>query len=298
MLNPLVPAALQWLRLGYSVVPIRTGEKRASSHWQGWQHTRMTEAQAIRAFNAPNIGGVALVCGALSNLTVLDFDGDTGAEALEVLEPLIPHGTPRVGTGGGGIHLYFAHNLERLQVWHYQGARAGEIRGEGGYVLAPPSGHPSGIAYQWLEELRALQPMPEALRAAILPTPVTVQPMLETSSQFNNNGRIWLDRALARVPAYGRNNSGLWLACQLRDDRIPQETAQGLLLEFAALVSKQGAHVYTEREALASLQQAYRRNARGAAVNASRPSSLHRGKGATSSPSFNERMRSRFGGAQ
>jgi Bifunctional DNA primase/polymerase, N-terminal len=260
----------------------------------------MSQAQAEVAFNAPNIGGVALVCGALSNLTVLDFDGDTGAAALEALEPLIPQGTPRVGTGGGGIHLYFAHNLERLQVWHYQGARAGEVRGEGGYVLAPPSGHPSGISYQWLEELRELQPMPETLRAAILPAPVTVQPVLETSSQVNNNGRIWLDRALARVPAYGRNNSGLWLACQLRDDRIPQGEAQTLLLEFAHLVSKQGAHVYTEREALASLRQAYQRGARGSAVNTSPPSSPnpHRVKGATSSPSFNERMRSRFGGAQ
>jgi hypothetical protein len=295
-MTDLTQAALDWLRLGYSVVPIRAGEKRASSHWQSWQHTRMTEAQAQRAFNAPNIGGVALVCGALSNLTVLDFDGDTGAEALEALEPLIPHGTPRVGTGGGGIHLYFAHHLERLQVWHFCGARAGEIRGEGGYVLAPPSGHPSGIAYQWLEELRMPQPMPEALLAAILPAPVTAQPVLEPSSQFNNNGRIWLDRALARIPAYGRNNSGLWLACQLRDDRIPQESAQGLLLEFAALVKGQGAHVYTEREALASLQQAYRRNARRSAVNLSRSSRPHGVQ--NSSLSFQTRMRLRFGGAQ
>ncbi len=289
----LLPAALEWLRFGFSVVPIRAGEKRAASAWQAWQREPMSEVRAQREFSAPNIGGVALVCGALSNLTVLDFDGDAGALALEVLEPLIPLGTPRVGTGGGGTHLYFAHSGEGVHVWHWNRARAGEVRGEGGYVLAPPSMHPSGVSYQWLEEFKPLEPMPAVLKAAILPKPVSqVVPIVAASqAHHQHTGRIWLERALARVGAHGRNHSGLWLACQLRDDQLTKTQAQSVLLEFAQTVRELGAHVYSDREALASLEQAYRRPARVAAV------SVAPRTGGRSSDSFKARMGSRFGGS-
>jgi Bifunctional DNA primase/polymerase, N-terminal len=294
MANPeqnFVSAALQWLRLGFSIVPIRAGEKRAASAWQAWQREPMSAARAQQEFSAANIGGVALVCGAVSNLTVLDFDGDTGALALEALEPLIPPSTPRVGTGGGGTHLYFAHSGEGVHVWHWNASRAGEVRGEGGYVLAPPSMHPSGVSYQWLEGFKPLEPMPAVLRGAILPKPVSqVAPIIATSQgQHQHTGRVWLERALARVGAHGRNHSGLWLACQLRDDQLTKTQAQSVLLEFAQTVRELGAHVYSDREALASLEQAYRRPARVAAVNIARRNH--------SSDSFKTRMGSRFGGA-
>ena len=163
-LKPLLAGAgLEYLVRGFSIVPIRAGEKRAAGRWQRWQSERMTKQQTEREFSSAYVGGIALVCGTLSGLTVLDFDGDTGAAALVALEPLIPSNTPRVGTGGGGVHLYFSHGGERVTVWNWQGSRAGELRGEGGYVLAPPSIHPSGIPYQWLEPLSTLTPLPDLL---------------------------------------------------------------------------------------------------------------------------------------
>ncbi len=297
--TPLVEVALEYLEQGFSIVPIRAGEKRAARRWQRWQSERMTMQQAEQEFSAAYVGGIALVCGALSGLTVLDFDGDTGAAALAALEPLIPTNTPRVGTGGGGIHLYFSHVGERVIVWNWQGSRAGEIRGEAGYILASPSIHPSGIPYQWLEPLSTLAPLPDSLRTAILPQNSQVfQPSNDSRGGSKavvvrgfsgNHSSIWLERALKRAQHGNRNITGLWLASQLRDDGVNQAEAGTLLLEYARIVGSNGAHPYSEREALASLEQAYKRAPREAARRIESSISVSR-------PTFAQRMRSRFGG--
>ena len=51
-------------------------------------------------------------------------------------------------TGGGGRHIYFAHpgGAVRNKVGIAQGL---DLRGDGGYVVAPPSMHPSGRRYEW-----------------------------------------------------------------------------------------------------------------------------------------------------
>ena len=90
---------------------------------------------------------VGIATGAASGLAVLDVDQrHGGAIALEAL-PALPD-TPTVLTGGG-LHYYF--------VWPASGVRnsagalgAGlDVRGEGGYVVAPPSIHASGRVYTW-----------------------------------------------------------------------------------------------------------------------------------------------------
>ena len=56
-------------------------------------------------------------------------------------------------TGGGGRHLYFAHpgGLVRNRAGLAQGIdlRGDAERGDGGYIVAPPSIHPSGTFYEW-----------------------------------------------------------------------------------------------------------------------------------------------------
>jgi hypothetical protein len=51
-------------------------------------------------------------------------------------------------TGGGGRHLYFAHpgGLSRNRAGFAQGI---DLRGDGGYIVAPPSIHPTGRPYTW-----------------------------------------------------------------------------------------------------------------------------------------------------
>ncbi len=72
-------------------------------------------------------------------------------------------------------------------------------------------------------------------------------------------GQYWLNKALALAAPGCRNESGLWLACQLRDAGLSQAEAEAVMADYAARVPGNG---YTEREALASCNQAYQRPAR------------------------------------
>jgi hypothetical protein len=97
---------------------------------------------------------VAILTGAANDLWVLDADGAGGLEALAALERQhgqLPLLTPRVRTGGGGLHYYFKwptdgtviRNRTRLHGLPI------DVRGEGGYAVAPPSRHRSGSVYAW-----------------------------------------------------------------------------------------------------------------------------------------------------
>jgi hypothetical protein len=97
------------------------------------------------------ISNIGMVTGKASGVIVLDIDprhgGDETLNALEEEYGKLPQ-TKVVITGGGGQHIYFA----------YPGSNGGcktnlfpgiDVRGDGGYVLAPPSLHISGRQYEW-----------------------------------------------------------------------------------------------------------------------------------------------------
>jgi hypothetical protein len=99
----------------------------------------------------PN-ANIGLTTGSGSGIFVLDIDGEEGEESVRTLER--KHGplplTAEAITGGGGRHLFF--------LWPQGGTisnsagRLGtglDVRGNAGYVVAPPSIHPSGKGYTW-----------------------------------------------------------------------------------------------------------------------------------------------------
>ena len=61
--------------------------------------------------------------------------------------------TRTVRTGGGGLHYYFATNRR----WKNSAKGDVHVRGEGGYVLIPPSAHRSGNIYRYLDEGKPAQ---------------------------------------------------------------------------------------------------------------------------------------------
>ena len=70
-----------------------------------------------------------------------------------------------VSTGGGGRHLFYAH--PGVELANTAGRLPGvaeplpgvDLRGDGGYVVAPPSRHASGRPYWWASD-PALEPAP------------------------------------------------------------------------------------------------------------------------------------------
>jgi len=95
---------------------------------------------------------VAIATGRASGVWVLDIDGEEGEQTLVRLiaehEGLPP--TIEVSTGKGR-HLYWAwpSGVEIRNAQHRDDLPSLDWRGEGGYVLAPPSIHPSGRVYAW-----------------------------------------------------------------------------------------------------------------------------------------------------
>lgn len=138
--------AIYYLRRGFSVVPVRRGEKIPAVPWHQYQHRRATLAEIEDWFTDPTMG-VGIVTGAISNIIVLDFDGSLGAETEAQILPRIGVG-PVALTGGGGAHRIMAHPGRK--VFTRTGVLPGmDVRGDGGFIVAPPSVHASGRQYSW-----------------------------------------------------------------------------------------------------------------------------------------------------
>jgi hypothetical protein len=85
---------------------------------------------------------------------VLDVDAEHGGyESLEILQEQyvkLPK-TLTAMTGGGGIHIWFkAKDIRNTTA--LAGFPGLDVRGVGGYVVAPPSIHRSGKEYAWIDQ--------------------------------------------------------------------------------------------------------------------------------------------------
>jgi hypothetical protein len=167
-------AVQDYIRRGWSIIPIRPGDKRPLVRWEEFQHRRPGAAEKRDWFRTWPDAGIAIVTGMVSGLVVLDVDvrhgGDVALEQLEREHGRLPT-TVECRTGGGGRHLYFAHpgGLVRNTVGLAPGI---DIRADGGYVVAPPSLHASGLRYAWVAgrtpETTGIAPLPDwILREAV-----------------------------------------------------------------------------------------------------------------------------------
>ena len=137
-----------------------------------------TDAEQVRAWwlKWPD-ANVGIATG--GGLVVIDVDDrDGGADSLVDLRRTLGEmpDTIEALTGGGGRHIYLA-TPAGVEVRNSASALAPgiDVRGEGGYVVAPPSVHPSGRPYQWEASSRPgevdVQPAPDAWLAAIAKRP-------------------------------------------------------------------------------------------------------------------------------
>lgn len=136
-------AALGYVQRGWPVFPVRRDKRPRTAH--GLKDAT-TDADQVRQWWAlwPD-AGVAIRTG--QGLLVLDVDGDEGGESLHQLER--EHGdlpeTVRCVTGAG-THYYFRGSARNSVGVLGPGL---DVRGDGGYVIAPPSPHPNGRRYEW-----------------------------------------------------------------------------------------------------------------------------------------------------
>jgi hypothetical protein len=145
--------ALEYAAIGWRVHPCRPGEKKPIL--DGWQKQATTDSTLIeRWWGRTPDANIALATGPGSGIFVLDVDGPEGERALVELErqhgPL-PEIYPQQWTGSGrGWQAFFAYPEGRT-IRNSAGRLGPKIdtRGDGGFVVLPPSLHPSGRLYEW-----------------------------------------------------------------------------------------------------------------------------------------------------
>src|SRR5258708_3597681 len=109
---------------------------------------------------------------------------------------------------------------------------------------------------------------PRVVELVTTPRPAPMRPVPNTThnghaSPRTDSDTFWLGRAFERVAdGYAGNETGLWLACQLRDNGLGESACEAVLLDYAGTVRHDGPHVYTDREAQATVRSVYSRPAR------------------------------------
>jgi hypothetical protein len=168
--------ALDYATRGWSVIPVRG--KVAACLWEPFQRQAADETTLRKSFARICVTGLAVVTGKVSGgLAVRDFD-DAGAYRTWAAEhPGDAASLPTVQTARG-FHVY-----GRLDEEAFADLGDGELRGTSGhYVLLPPSVHPEGPVYSWVNPLPdapgILPPLPPSLTWRIARRdPATQQPM-------------------------------------------------------------------------------------------------------------------------
>lgn len=162
--NKLLQAALYYAeKLGMSIIPIQSN-KKPYFPWEPFQKDRASSGQITAWWGHYPNAMIGMVTGEISDLVVIDLDIIT-EEADHLLHELIPQidQAPITSTPKGGRHFFFKHpgiqveNNSRI----IQGA---DFRGDGGYVILPPSKNIEGKYYKWVNSILHFTPqsLPQA----------------------------------------------------------------------------------------------------------------------------------------
>ena len=185
-MTKLLEIATKWVRAGFSVIPIIYHDKRPDTRllpegeWGVFQKRLPSDTDLLRWFPS-RLHNIGIVTG-WNNLVVVDFDVQ---DAFEMWHYLYPIDTYMVKTRRG-MHVY----LKVAQpVPNYHGDFL-DIKSAGGYVLMPPSIHPSGFEYKVfsdanileIESLSILLP-PELMPAREYTNPIMPAPVPQYTEQ-------------------------------------------------------------------------------------------------------------------
>jgi hypothetical protein len=169
-----ISSASQYLSRGLSVFPLIRKQKKPlpGFKWEKFQNTLPTQEQVKSWFDETD-NNIAIATGSVSNLLAFDIDNAVAKFHVDyVIQNKIRQDTRDaiadtiwVATGGGGFHLLIRFNPEEFYqdnltaskiknavLWRGKDGHS-EIRlkSDGGYIVAPPSIHPSGNQYRFLK---------------------------------------------------------------------------------------------------------------------------------------------------
>jgi len=267
-------AAVRYVRAGISVHPLPSGEKKSRLPWADRQRTRMTEDEVHAHWSAPGHGrdNIAIITGALSGLVVVDVDPAHGGDPT----PFVGTTPSVVITRSGGRHFYYKHP------GHHVKSVAGpnpslpgvDVRGDGGYVVAPPSRVDPGY-YLWEEQpgesvegLFSALPCFSTVEALVFPPLKVIQkvdnPAPEGFVAHNvADSTGWVTKALTNgAPIGGQRQVLCQLAGYLAGKSVPSDVAYGILFSWVCRQKQDAKDPWQPRHVQELVESIYEREAK------------------------------------
>jgi len=146
----MMQVALDYLSKGFSIIPIKP-DKKPFIRWEPYQKQKATPEEIREWWTKWPTAMIGIVTGSISGVVVIDVDDpDKGMQTLS--EYLTTGKVPTATTPGGGYHFYF--KAPEKCPGNSAGTPPGvDFRGEGGYIIAPPSQNGTGKGYAFLDGL-------------------------------------------------------------------------------------------------------------------------------------------------
>jgi hypothetical protein len=169
---------------------------RPKRTWQPYQARLPTEDEVTGWWQMCSNANIGIVTGEISGIIVLDLDGPEVAQHREI--PTTP-----ISLTGNGMHIFFRYTGTRSF------RRAGmDLKADGGYVVAPPSVHPSGRRYEWqLGPFIEPANLPDWLMEMTFPREVEREtPPVRSGSAYGRAALQGELNTLARTQIGARNN--------------------------------------------------------------------------------------------
>ena len=242
----LLKTAIYWNAIGLPTIPVQFLGKKALVNWREYQN-RLPSVDELKTWFWKNMLNIGLITG--NGLVVIDFD------VMQVFDYWLPGflaqypmSTYMVKTRRG-VHVYL-HTEEPASNHHTELL---DVKAERGYVLIPPSVHPSGYQYEAMNNLPILSvhKLEDVLPECYLPAEATVDEYATTQYEresyddpFEAADHVQptqsIDEIRARVPilsllpdAEASDRSGRWFvaSCPFHADAHPSfwvDTEQGI----------------------------------------------------------------------
>ncbi|HPC94987.1 MAG TPA: bifunctional DNA primase/polymerase [Sedimentisphaerales bacterium] len=187
--------------------------------------------EICRWFGNGEVLNVGVATGPESGIVVLDVDKrHGGVESLKGLGDL-----PRTATvkTGGGWHYYFKCP-EGVDIRNSAGKLGPglDVRGAGGYVVAPPSMHASGVPYKWLVDPRGgLADLPRPILDRLTQRPKAATPVGDTIPVGSRD--TTLTSLAGSMRRRGMTEAGILAALRIENGRCEEPLPDGDLQRIA-----------------------------------------------------------------
>lgn len=219
--NPMLKAALEYVKAGYSIIPLQPKDKKPvpGFQWAQYNESAATTEEVTKWWGRYPEANIGLITGKISGIVAVDIDTYKGGDHEKILKEMPTGMISR--TGSGGYHLIYDYPYLQEDPVRNAVTQGVDIRGDRGYIVVPPSVHQNGRKYEWIQK---------GPRNIFDPT-LLKQVYPDIDEDLNHSSR-WITEIMKGVSSGNRNASAAKLAGYYLSKGIPKDICLALMQEW------------------------------------------------------------------